>query len=182
MLRSQVSGGDRDQHCLLPHEQFPGTVKHQFALFFFTLDQNKPHRRTLNRFTDRFRIRCVVLLSFDLGLHISGGHRLYIVAHIYKRPRSIVSGSTRLKSDQTDRQSFEKLANLAAPKLPSDNHFTCLINPVNLEYALRHINSYCANFLNGRSPVCGFQQPYYGITDAGGGDRPLNQSHGLSSH
>jgi len=26
------------------------------------------------------------------------------------------------------------------------------------------------------SPVCGFQKPHYGITDAGGGDRSLNQS------
>jgi hypothetical protein len=113
---------------------------------------------------------------YDIGLNISGWHQLHFMAHRHKSSRPIVTRRTCLNSDQASRQSFEKFTNLAAPKLPADNHVTDCVDPVNLKTLLAiSIPTVVTSFIEG-SPFCGFQQPHRGITDATVGNRPLNQA------
>ena len=59
-----------DQHGSLAHQQVARPVQHQNRLLFRRLHRRKPHGRAHPRFADRFRIRGIVLVRLDEGVHI----------------------------------------------------------------------------------------------------------------
>src|SRR6476659_3361203 len=58
------------QHCALAYQPLPTSVQKHSGLLFSRLGWNEPHRRPRNRLADRFGIRSVVLVPFDVGLHV----------------------------------------------------------------------------------------------------------------
>src|SRR4030095_972638 len=67
-------GPDRiDYRGLLADEQMSGAVKHQAALLLRRLGWHEPHVGSGDGFTNCLCVSHVILLPFDVGLHVSGG-------------------------------------------------------------------------------------------------------------
>jgi hypothetical protein len=74
-------GSDHIDYCgLLANEQVPRTMEHQAALLPGRLGRDEPHVRPGDRLTDRLRICSIVLLPFDVGLHVGRWHQPHGVA------------------------------------------------------------------------------------------------------
>ena len=73
-------GPDRiDHRSLLADEQMARAMQHQTALLLGRLGRDEPHIRPGHRFADRLRIGGIVLLPFDVGLHVGRRHQSYRV-------------------------------------------------------------------------------------------------------
>jgi len=67
---------DRINHRgLLADEQVACAVKHQAALLLRRLGWHEPHVGSGNRLANRLCVRCIVLLTLDVGLHVSWRHQ-----------------------------------------------------------------------------------------------------------
>ena len=71
----EVTAQGIDQGGSLPDQEIAGAVQHEGALLLRGLDRNEAHRRSRDGFTDRRRVRCVVLLPTQIGFDIGGGIR-----------------------------------------------------------------------------------------------------------
>jgi hypothetical protein len=66
------TGADSIDDCgLLPDEEVPRSMKHQAALLLGCLDRHETHTWPLYRLTDGLGVGSIILLAFDVGLHIS---------------------------------------------------------------------------------------------------------------
>src|SRR5215469_5241420 len=63
-----------DHRGLLSNKQVPRAMEHQAALLFRCLGWHKPHVGPADRLAYRLGISGIVLLSFDIGLHIGRWH------------------------------------------------------------------------------------------------------------
>jgi hypothetical protein len=59
-----------DDRGPLPDEEMPRTMQHQAALLFGRLGRHEAHARSLHCLTDGLGIGGVVLLAFDIRLHV----------------------------------------------------------------------------------------------------------------
>ena len=59
-----------DDRGLLSDEEMPRTMQHQAALLFGRLGRHKAHARALHGLADGFGICRIVLLAFDIRLHV----------------------------------------------------------------------------------------------------------------
>src|SRR6516162_5368206 len=76
---------DRINHRgLLSDKQMPRAMKYQTTLLFRCLGRHKPHVGPADRLAYRLGISGIVLLSFDVGLHIGGRHQTHIVSQCLK--------------------------------------------------------------------------------------------------
>ena len=98
-----------------------GQVQRHGSLLVSRLDRHKAHRRPHNRLADRRRIRRVVLVALDVGLHVLRRHQTYLMAKRAQLPRPIMRRRASLQADQTARQSVEERQNLRTPKLLAQN-------------------------------------------------------------
>jgi hypothetical protein len=62
---------------LLADEHMAGAMKHQAALLLRRLGRHKPHVGSGDRFANRFSVGHVILLPFDIGLHVGRWHQSY---------------------------------------------------------------------------------------------------------
>src|SRR5215469_14664241 len=68
-------GSDRiDHRGLLSNKQVPRAMEHQTTLLFWCLGRHKPHVGPADRLAYRLGVSGIVLLSFDIGLHIARWH------------------------------------------------------------------------------------------------------------
>ena len=64
-------GADRIDHCsLLAHEEMARAMEHEAALLLGRLRLHKAHARSHDGFADGLGVGSVVLLAFDIGLHV----------------------------------------------------------------------------------------------------------------
>ena len=61
------------QHRALAYQSLPTSVQQHSGLLFSRLGRHEAHCRPHNRLADRFRIRSVVLVPLDVGLHVCAG-------------------------------------------------------------------------------------------------------------
>jgi hypothetical protein len=67
-------GADRIDHCsLLAHEEMARAMEHEAALLLGRLRLHKAHARSHDGFADGLGVGSVVLLTFEVGLHVGGG-------------------------------------------------------------------------------------------------------------
>ena len=59
-------------------------MKRQAALPLWRLGWREPHVGSGNRFANRFRVSCIVLLSLDIRLYVGRWHQAYRVAERQK--------------------------------------------------------------------------------------------------
>jgi hypothetical protein len=98
-----------DHRGLLADEQMARAMERQTALLLRRPGGNEPHVRPGNRFADRLRIRGIVLLPFNVGLHVGRRHQPHRVAERLKLPRPMVRRGTGLDAHQA-RGNFSKNA------------------------------------------------------------------------
>ena len=122
----------------------------QDRLLFDRLEPDETHRRPDDGLADRFSVRRVILVPLDVRLHIGGGNEAHLVAHCAQLPAPIMRCRARLDADQTVRQSFEIVQNLAPSQLPPHDNRARRINSVNLENILGEIQTYRRNIAHGR--------------------------------
>src|SRR5581483_245943 len=162
------------QHRSLTNQKLSAAMQHQDRLLLFRFGRHKTHRRPRHRLADGRRIVGVVLAAFEIGFHIAWWHQPNRVAERRKLTAPMMCGRTRLNTDQTGRQSCKKLQYLGAAHTLADHHCACGIDPVNLEYRLRNIETNRANLAHGRLPSTWFAsaQPPFGTLMPQSGRRP----------
>src|SRR5262245_57119389 len=79
-----------DDRILLAHEEVARTMQHEAALLFCRLGLDKPHVWSNNRFADRLGIGGIVLLAFEVGLHVRRRHQADGVTKGLQRPRPVM--------------------------------------------------------------------------------------------
>ena len=150
-----VSSDRINQGRTLTHEQLSGSMQHQHRLLLFRLDRNKTHRWPRHCLADRFRVRRIVLVPLDVGLHISGRHQPHVVPKLRDLPRPVMRGGASLQAYNACSLLLEEWQNLATPQLPAHDNLARRINAVDLKDVLREINSDRGNFVHGRLPPGG---------------------------
>jgi hypothetical protein len=69
-------GADRIDHGgLLPNKEMTRAMQHQAALLFGRFGLHEAHARTHDGFADRLSIGSIVLLAFEIGLHVGRRHQ-----------------------------------------------------------------------------------------------------------
>ena len=107
-----------DHHRALTDQQLTGPVQHQNRLLLGAFRRCKAHRRTRHCLTDRFRIRCVVLIRFDEETNVLRRNQLNFVPECLQLPSPIVRRGTGFHTDKTGWQSGEERQHLPAAQLP----------------------------------------------------------------
>ena len=75
-----VGANGVDHHGALANQQVPRAVQHQHTLLLRTFHRYKTHGWSCDRLTDGCRVRCIVLATLDIGLHIMGRHQFDLMA------------------------------------------------------------------------------------------------------
>src|SRR5436309_1597704 len=119
------------------------------------LDRHKPHRRARNRFANRFGIGGVVLVAFDVRLHILRRHQPHLMPKRAQLARPVMPRGTGFQPDQAGRNAAEERQHLSAPQSLPQNRPTRGINPVNLKNVLAQVQSDRRNLAHGWLPVPG---------------------------
>jgi hypothetical protein len=141
---------DRINHrSLLANEQMTSAVKHQAALLLRRLGWHEPHVGSGDRLANRLSVSHVVLLPFDVGLHISRRHQSHGMAEYLQLARPMVGRGTGLDTNQAWRQLLEERQHVTTLQLAADDHLTGGINSVDLENRLGDIKTDCRDRLHG---------------------------------
>mgnify|MGYP006103894951 CR=1 FL=1 len=95
----QVSPDGVEDHGALAHQEITGPAQDKNALLPDGLHRHKAHAGAGDRFTDRFCVRRIVLLAFDVRLHIGRWDKPHFMAKSGNLPRPLVRGRAGLYSD-----------------------------------------------------------------------------------
>ena len=130
---SEVRADRIDHGGLLADEHMARAVKHQAALLLGRLCWHKPHVGSGDRFANRFCVSHVVLLPFDVGLHVSRRHQSHGMAKCLQLARPMVRRGASLDANQAWRQLLKERQDVATLQLATDDHPAGGINSVHLE-------------------------------------------------
>ena len=84
-------GADRiDHRGLLADEQMARAVEHQAALLLGRLGRDEPHVGPGDRLADGLGVSGIVLLPFDVGLHVGRWHQSHRVAECLELARPMM--------------------------------------------------------------------------------------------
>src|SRR5207248_11788467 len=127
----------RPQSCglktTLTDEQMARAVKHQATLLLRRLCWHEPHVGSGNRLANRLGVGHIVLLPFDIGLHVSRWHQPNGMTDRLKFARPMVRRGASLDSNQAWRQLLKERQDVATLQLATDDHPAGGINSVHLE-------------------------------------------------
>src|ERR1700755_3143571 len=138
-----------DDRRLLANEQMPRAMEYQATLLLWRLGWHKPHIGSGHRFADRLGISGIVLLSLDVGLHVSRWHQPHGVTCCLELARPVMRGSTGLNAYQTGRQFLKERQNVTALQLTTDDHLAGGINAVHLKDRFGDIETDCRDRVHG---------------------------------
>ena len=97
-------GPDRiDYRSLLTDEQMARAVEHQAALLLGSLGWHELHVGPGDCLADRLWVSRVILLPFDIGLHVGRRHQPHRVPKCLELARPMVRRGTRFDTDQASR-------------------------------------------------------------------------------
>jgi hypothetical protein len=129
----KVSPDRIDHRGLLANKQMPCAVKHQAALLRRRLGGHKPHVGSGDSLTDGLCVSHVILLTLDVGLHVSWRHQPHRMAECLELARPVVRRGASLDPNQTCWQFLEERQDGATLQLAADEHLAGGINAVDLE-------------------------------------------------
>ena len=108
------------------------------------------------RLADSFRIGRVILLPFDVRLHIGGWHKPHIMAKRANLAGPEVRRRTGLQSNQAGSKVTQKIQDGRPAKLPAKDNLALRIHTVKLEHRLGQIDPDGCNIHVGRLlPIVG---------------------------
>src|SRR5450756_2281923 len=122
-----------NHRSLLADEKMTGSVKHQAALLLRRLGWHEPHVGSSDRLANRFCVGHVVLLPFDVGLHVSRRHQPNGMTECLEFARPMVRRGAGLNAHQTWWQLLKECQNRPPLQLTADDHLAASVNAVNLE-------------------------------------------------
>ena len=144
----QVTPKRIDRLRALAHQQVTGAKEHPLRLLRLGLDRHEVHGRTLGRFRDRLRVRRVVLVPLDEGLHVDRRNQPHLVTERHDLPAPVVGAGARLHRHRARRLRGEKAQQLPAPQLPAVRHRPVRLRPVYLKAPLCQIDPDDANLFH----------------------------------
>src|SRR5271156_2110256 len=124
-------------------------VEHQAALLLGSLGCNEPHVGSGDRLADGLCVSGVILLPFDVRLHISRRHQPHGVAKCLQLTRPMMRRGAGLNADQAWRQLLEERQNVATLQLAPDDYIASRIDAVNLKNRLGDVETDCRDRLHG---------------------------------
>ena len=135
-------GADRiDHRGLLPNEEMTRAMEHEAALLLGRLGLHEAHARSHDGFADGLGIGSIVLLAFEVGLHVGRRHQPNGVAERLQLTRPMMRRSASLDADKARWQLLEEWQNLAALQLSANNNIALRVHPMNLEDRLGDIET-----------------------------------------
>ena len=141
-----------DRLCALAHQQVTRAKEHPLSLLRFRLDRHEVHGRTLRGFRDRLRVRRVVLVPLDEGLHVDRRNQPHLVTERLDLPAPVVGAGARLHRHRARRLRGEKTQQLPAAQLLAVRYRPVRLRPVYLKAALCQIDPDDANLLHWMPP------------------------------
>jgi hypothetical protein len=97
---SEVPADRINHRSLLANVQMACAMKHQAALLLRRLGWHEPHVGARDRFANRFCVSHVVLLPFDVGLHVGRRHQSHGMAKCLEFARPMVRRGAGLHANQ----------------------------------------------------------------------------------
>jgi hypothetical protein len=129
----KVSSDRVNHRGLLADELMAGAVKHQAALLLRCLCWHEAHVGSGDRFANSLSVSHVVLLPFDVGLHVSRRHQSHGMAECLELARPIVRRGASLYANQAWWQLLKESQHRPPLQLTTDDHLAASVNAVNLE-------------------------------------------------
>src|SRR5215471_15381927 len=129
----EMSPDGIDHRRLLPDEQMACAVEYQATLLLRCLDRDEAHVRPGDGLADGLRISGIVLVPFDIGLHVGRWHQAHGMAKHLELASPMMRRSTSLNPNQAWWQLLEERKDVATLQLPADHHPTGSINAMNLK-------------------------------------------------
>src|SRR5262245_57022609 len=126
-------------------------MERQAALLLGRLGLNEPHVWPANGLADCLRICGIVLLSFDVRLHIRRRHQPNGVAKRLEFPRPMMRRGAGFDANQARRHLLKECQHVPALQLAADDNLALSINAVHLTDRLRDIETDCRDHLLLRS-------------------------------
>ena len=108
----------------------PRPMQSQAGLLLRRFNRHEAHSGPLHGLANRFGISRVVLLAFDIRLHVDRRHKFHVMPERRELPRPIMGGGASFDANQARRHLHKKWQNTIALQLLPDNHFACRINAV----------------------------------------------------
>src|SRR5258708_17341425 len=105
---------------LLADEQMACAMKHQATLLLRRFSGHEPHVGARDRFANRFCVSHVVLLPFDVGLHVSRRHQSHGMAKCLQLARPMVRRGASLDANQAWRQLLKERQDVATLQLAAE--------------------------------------------------------------
>jgi hypothetical protein len=96
-------------------------VECQAALLLGRLGRDEPHIGPGDRFADCLGISGIVLVSFDVGLHVGRRHQPHSVAERLELARPMMRRGAGFDTNQTRRQLLEEGQHVAALELATQD-------------------------------------------------------------
>src|SRR4029077_20085461 len=124
-------------------------MKYQADLLVSGLGLDEPHIGPGDSFTDGLSVSGVVLLPFNVRLHVGRRHQPHAMAKGLELARHMVSRGTGFDADQAWRQLLEERQDVAALQLTADDHLASSINGMHLKDRLGDVETDCRNRLHG---------------------------------
>lgn len=148
----------------LANQKIPRAVDDQDRRASFALHGDEPHRGTRDRFTDGRRVGCVRLPALHVGLHVRRRHQPDVMPQFLKLARPVVSAPAGLHADQAPRQLLKEREQLTSTQLATHENTTVFIDTVDLENALREVDTDRSKLGHGRLLSLRRQHPDYAPT------------------
>jgi len=130
-----------DDRGLLPDEEMPRAMEDQAALLLGRFRRHEAHARPLHRLTDRLGIGSVVLLAFDVGLHVGRRDETDGMSERLQLSRPVMRGGARLDADEAGRQLLEERQHIATLQLSTDDSIAPRVNAMDLKDRLCNVEA-----------------------------------------
>jgi hypothetical protein len=100
----------------------PHPMQHQAALLLGCFGRHEAHARPLHRLADSFGVGSIILLAFDIGLHVGRRDETHTVPQSLQLARPMMRCRARFDPNQAGRQLLEEGENVSALQLSAQSN------------------------------------------------------------
>ena len=110
-------------------KQMARAMEHQAALLLGRLGRDEPHVRPGDGLADGLRISGIVLVPFDIGLHVGWWHQPHGMAQRLELARPMMRRGASLDTNQAWWQLLKERQDVAALQLTANDHLPSASTP-----------------------------------------------------
>jgi len=123
-------------------------MQHQAALLLGCFDRHEAHARPLHCLADRFGIGRVILLAFDVRLHVGRRNETHGMSKGLQLARPVMRGGARLDANEAGRKLLEERQHIATLQLSADDGIALRVDAMNLKDQLCDVEADCGDCLH----------------------------------